>query len=100
MKYKGINPEEMLLIIKRLEYYKNNEQNLISKIKNSLLAFDNYYKSDISYQIKEKRTEIINNLNTILNNKREHIKYLNDTIEEYRQLDRKNYKKYSNSDIN
>ena len=80
----------VVLIIKKLELYVENEEKIILDIKNTLLILENYYISDNDKVLKVKKENLYNALDTILENKKRYIEYLNYVVNNYIELDEKN----------
>lgn len=85
-----IDVSSVVLIIKKLELYIENEEKIILDIKNTLLILENYYISDNDKVLKVKKENLYNVLDTILENKKRYIEYLNYVVNNYIELDEKN----------
>ena len=85
-----IDVSSVVLIINKLELYIENEEKIILDIKNALLALENYYISDNDKVLKVKKENLYNALDTILENKKRYIEYLNYVVNNYIELDEKN----------
>ena len=85
-----IDVSSVVLIIKKLELYIENEEKIILDIKNTLLILENYYISDNDKVLKVKKKKLYNVSDTILENKKRYIEYLNYVVNNYIELDEKN----------
>lgn len=94
-----IDVSSVVLIINKLELYIENEEKIIRDIKNTLLTLENYYISDNDKVLKIKKDNLYDALDTILENKKKYIEYLNYVIDSYIELDENNILNF-NYDIN
>lgn len=90
----------VLNIINRIKLYIENEEKNIRNIKNILNNLEVFYSGDNSSKIMNKKNNLYNNLDKMLNNRKMYVEYINRAINNYIQLNNQNYLDYMNKDIN
>ena len=93
-----IDISSVVMIINKLQLYIENEERILLDIKNSLLILEDYYVSDNNNVLKSKKDNLYNCLNTVLENRKKYIEYLNYIVNSYIDLDEKNMLSF-NADI-
>ena len=89
----------VVAIINKLKMYTEIEEKNIVNIENALSNLENYYSGTNSKILQKKTNDLYVALNTILENKKMYISYLNNMVNGYRQLDAQVAHNY-NQDIN
>lgn len=93
-----IDVSSVVMIINKLQLYIENEERILLDIKNSLLMLEDYYSSDNNKVLKSKKDNLYNTLNTVLENRKKYIEYLNHVVNSYIDLDEKSMLSF-NTDI-
>lgn len=82
-----IDITSVVLIINKLKLYIENEEIQISNIINSLSILNSYYSGENYKYIDNKRQNLSELLNNILENKRKYVEYLEFIIKSYIDMD-------------
>lgn len=93
-----IDISSVVMIINKLQLYIENEERILLDVKNSLLMLEDYYVSDNNNTLKSKKDNLYNCLNTVLENRKKYIEYLNHIVNTYIDLDEKSILRF-NADI-
>ena len=91
-----IDVSSLLVIINKLKLYKEENQVLVDNIKKTLSKLEKDYISKNNVIIKDKNKSICLLLDRLFDEKEMNIKYLEDKIRDYSELDYKEYIKYYN----
>lgn len=91
-----IDVSSLLVIINKLKLYKEENQVLVDNIKKTLSKLEKDYISKNNVIIKDKNKSICLLLDSLFDEKEMNIKYLEDKIRDYSELDYKEYIKYYN----
>ena len=86
----------LLVTVNKLKLYKEEEEKLVGNIKNTLYKLENDYISKNNKIIKDKNKNICLFLDKLLDDKEENIRYLENKIKDYYELDYEEYIKYHN----
>ena len=82
-----IDISSVRLIISKLELYIENEEKEITNIKKSLDLLSSFYISDNDMIIAKKINNLYNSLNTMFNNRKKYVEYLNNVLNVYITID-------------
>lgn len=85
-----IDITSVVLIINKLKLYIENEELAISNIINSLSILDNYYSGENDKHIDNKRQNLYESLNIMLENRKKYVEYLEFVLKSYIDMDEKN----------
>ncbi len=91
-----IDISALLVTVNKLKLYKEEEEKLVGNIKNTLYKLENDYISKNNKIIKDKNKNICLFLDKLLDDKEENIRYLENKIKDYYELDYEEYIKYHN----
>lgn len=91
-----IDISALLVSLNKLKLYKEEEEKLVGNIKNTLYKLENDYISKNNKIIKDKNKNICLLLDKLLEDKEENIRYLENRIKDYNELDYEEYIKYHN----
>lgn len=91
-----IDISALLVSLNKLKLYKEEEEKLVGNIKNTLYKLENDYISKNNKIIKDKNKNICLFLDKLLDDKEENIRYLENKIKDYYELDYEEYIKYHN----
>ncbi len=91
-----IDISTLLVTVNKLKLYKEEEEKLVGNIKNTLYKLENDYISKNNKIIKDKNKNICLLLDKLLEDKEENIRYLENKIKDYYELDYEEYIKYHN----
>lgn len=91
-----IDISALLVTVNKLKLYKEEEEKLVDNIKNTLYKLENDYISKNNKIIKDKNKTICLLLDNLLEEKEENIRYLENRIKDYNELDYEEYIKYQN----
>lgn len=91
-----IDISALLVSLNKLKLYKEEEEKLVGNIKNTLYKLENDYISKNNKIIKDKNKNICLFLDKLLDDKEENIRYLENKIKDYNELDYEEYIKYHN----
>lgn len=78
-----ISPADVILIIKKLEMYKDEEIENINDIKGTLIKLQEDYLGKNDKIIKTKLENLFQSLDTMLENRKKCITFLSDTVRTY-----------------
>mgnify|MGYP000630594202 CR=1 FL=1 len=96
-----IDYNSVIMIIKKIELYRDNEEKIIDNIKKSINTLSNYYYSDSNNKLLLNKINNLNNaLDTMLNNRTSYIEYLTRIVNVYIDTNKENINIYNNIDIN
>lgn len=96
-----IDYNSVIMIIKKIELYRDNEGKIIDNIKKSINTLSNYYYSDSNNKLLLNKINNLNNaLDTMLNNRTSYIEYLTRIVNVYIDTNKENINIYNNIDIN
>lgn len=90
-----IDYNSVILVINKLRLYRENEEKIIAKIKNSLIALDNHYISDNSGLLKDKKDSLYNGLDIMMENIDGYITFLTNIVNSYINNDEMEMRKYN-----
>lgn len=91
-----IDINTLLIALNKLKLYKEEEEKIVNNIKNTLYKLENDYISKNNKIIKDKNKNICLFLDKLLEDKSQDIKYLENRIKDYNELDYEEYIKYQN----
>lgn len=91
-----IDISALLVSLNKLKLYKEEEEKIVGNIKNTLYKLENDYISKNNKIIKDKNKNICLFLDKLLDDKEENIRYLENKIKDYYELDYEEYIKYHN----
>lgn len=91
-----IDINSLLVTLNKLKLYKEEEEKIVNNIKNTLYKLENDYISKNNKVIKDKNKSICLLLDKLLEDKLQNIKYLENKIKDYEELDYEEYIKYRN----
>ena len=91
-----IDISALLVTVNKLKLYKEEEEKLVGNIKNTLYKLENDYISKNNKIIKDKNKNICLFLDKLLDDKEENIRYLENKIKDYYELDYEEYIKDHN----
>ena len=95
-----IDYNSFIMIIKKIELYKDTEEKLIININKSLGLLSSYYSGNNSKNIKNKINSLNIALNTLLSNRNSYIDYLTRIVNIYIDTNKENESIYNNYNIN
>ena len=96
-----IDYNSVIMIIKKIELYRDNEEKIIDNIKKSINTLSNYYYSDSNNKLLLNKINNLNNaLDTMLNNRNSYIEYLTRIVNTYIDTNKENINIYNNININ
>lgn len=95
-----IDYNSVIMIIKKIELYRDNEEKIINSINNSLSLLAGYYSSGNNKYIKNKVDSLNTSLSTLLNNRNSYIEYLTRIVNTYSDMNKNNESIYNRLDIN
>ena len=91
-----IDISALLVTLNKLKLYKEEEEKLVDNIKNTLYKLENDYISKNNKMVKDKNKNICLFLDKLLKDKEKNIRYLENKIKYYNELDYEEYIKYHN----
>ena len=95
-----IDYNSVQLIIGKIELHLQTEKKIVSNLSSLISELNNYYQSNNNKVLDGKKNNLIEALNSMLENRSTIINYLNKILNSYLTMDEKFYTYYQKKDIN
>ena len=82
-----IETSSVILIINKLKLYIENEEVILNNITKTLDMLENYYSSDNKKILDNKKKNLYDSLNTMLENKKQYVEFLTYVVNSYLNKD-------------